>query len=55
MVKLQNGVLSSLPYLAKIFVSYLFGIAADKLRSTGYLKITAIRKIMTDIGMMSQS
>lgn len=47
---LQNGILSSLPYLGKYFFALSMALFADYLRKTERLSTTATRKIFTTFG-----
>jgi ACS family sodium-dependent inorganic phosphate cotransporter len=47
---LQNGLLSSLPYLGKYVFAVLTSALADYLMRTGRLSRTATRKIFTAFG-----
>jgi hypothetical protein len=47
---LQNGLLSSLPYLGKYVFAVLTSALADYLLRTGRLSRTATRKIFTAFG-----
>lgn len=40
----QAGVLASLPYLARLFSGFVFGIIGDALTKSGMMSVTAIRK-----------
>ncbi|XP_071038024.1 putative inorganic phosphate cotransporter [Parasteatoda tepidariorum] len=47
----SNGYLSALPYIAQALNAWLASIVADKLRASGRLSITAIRKLLNCIGL----
>ncbi|CAL1281265.1 unnamed protein product [Larinioides sclopetarius] len=48
----KNGVLSALPNLMLSLISIVVSILADKLRKSGKLRITVIRKIFNTIGFV---
>ena len=49
-IPLQNGLLSSLPYLGKYLMAVAASYLADFLRQSGKLSTTAARKIFTTFG-----
>lgn len=47
---MQNGLLSSLPYLGKYIFAVITSTVADYLRKSGKLSTTATRKVFTSAG-----
>jgi MFS transporter, ACS family, solute carrier family 17 (sodium-dependent inorganic phosphate cotransporter), other len=51
---LQNGLLSSIPYIAQWVTSILASILADRLISKRIMTVTAVRKSYAIIGEINQ-
>ena len=49
---LQDGNVSALPFLCEAFGAWIAACVADKMRESGKLTITAIRRIFNTIGSM---
>ncbi|XP_035223109.1 sialin-like isoform X3 [Stegodyphus dumicola] len=47
----KNGLLSALPYIVEAISAWIFSFCADRLRHSGKLSITTIRKIFNSIGL----
>ena len=51
----QNGLVSSLPFLAKFLVSQAVGLLADYLQNQSALSVTTVRKVFNSIGKYSMN
>ncbi len=49
---LQNGLISSLPWLLSSLMGWIAGVIADKVRSTNKFSINIIRKVSNSIGKL---
>ncbi|CAL1302056.1 unnamed protein product [Larinioides sclopetarius] len=47
----QNGLLSALPYIVQAICAWLASFLADRLRKSGRMSITTIRKVCNSIGL----
>ncbi|KFM80289.1 putative inorganic phosphate cotransporter, partial [Stegodyphus mimosarum] len=47
----SNGLLSALPYIVEAISAWIFSFCADRLRHSGKLSITTIRKVFNSIGL----
>jgi len=46
----SNGLISSLPYLCKLLLSYFMGFVADLIRRKGWMRILTMRKMFNTLG-----
>ena len=49
-LNLQNGLISTLPYLAMFLMSFPVGMVADYLRIKDYMSLSTLRKLFQSMG-----